>query len=62
RSPSKATESLPTPKWKEFFSSLLAPDIARKVLEDLEASKTAPACFDAGMALTHLDKGIWVPK
>ncbi|MDB5649767.1 MAG: hypothetical protein JWL62_1287 [Hyphomicrobiales bacterium] len=41
---------------------VLAPDLARKALEDLEASKTAPACFHAGMSLMYLDKGIWVPK
>ncbi|MDB5593604.1 MAG: hypothetical protein JWM36_565 [Hyphomicrobiales bacterium] len=45
---------------KKVFA--LAPEMSRKVLEDLEASKTAPACFDAGMALMYLDKGIWVPK
>ncbi|MDB5593603.1 MAG: hypothetical protein JWM36_564 [Hyphomicrobiales bacterium] len=39
-----------------------APEMSRKVLEDLEASKTAPACFEAGMALMYLDKGIWVSK
>ncbi|MDB5593602.1 MAG: hypothetical protein JWM36_563 [Hyphomicrobiales bacterium] len=45
---------------KKVFA--MAPETARKVLEDLEASKIQLACFYAGMALINLDRGIWVPK
>lgn len=39
----------------------IAPDAARKVLEEIEASKWQPQAMDAGMTLWNLDEGIFKP-
>lgn len=38
-----------------------APTQARRMLEEIEASKEYPQAGDAGMSLINLDRGIWKP-
>ena len=40
----------------------VAPEAARKMLQDIEAWGRQPYAGDAGMCLANLDRGIFVPK
>jgi hypothetical protein len=40
----------------------VAPEAARKMLQDIEAWGRQPYAGDAGMCLVNLDRGIFVPK
>jgi hypothetical protein len=40
----------------------IAPDKARRMIESIAASRCYPQAGDAGMCLTMLDRGVFVPK
>jgi hypothetical protein len=40
----------------------VAPETARRVLEAIAASHRQPQAGDAGMSLSNLDRGVFVPK
>jgi hypothetical protein len=40
----------------------VAPEAARALIEDIAASRKYPQAMDAGMTLSNLDRGVFIPN